>query len=148
MEHKAAAEQVLAAAKKVYPAWKNDGSGFVRAVALEFSITLQGNADSLVDYWDANWEVIPRVDALDYVREGRFVVAGLRSKDHQPARNNGHVVVIIEGPPYRNIYPLCYGGSIGSAQSPGTKSVGEVWNRTDRDRVQYYVAPTIIYPGY
>jgi hypothetical protein len=74
---------------------------------------------------------------------GALVVAGLKSSDHNPARSNGHVVIVVGGALYRETYPLCWCGSIGSAQSKGTKSVGEVWSRTDRDSVVYFCSSGI-----
>ena len=79
-----------------------------------------------------------RATAVTAVHAGALVIAGLKSYEHTPARNNGHVVIVVDGTLYRGIYPMVWGGSIGNAQSKGTKSVGEVWNRADRDAVLYY----------
>jgi len=51
---------------------------------------------------------------------------------------NGHVAIVVDGPLYKGKYPICWGGSIGGAQSQGDKSTGEVWNRADRDSAVYY----------
>ena len=138
-------EKVLAAATKSYEAWKNDCSGFLRAVAAELGVVLIGNADSIVASMAAGtggWTTLADgATALAKAKLGKFVVAGLQGKDHVPARAHGHVVVIVDGALYHNKYPKCYGGSIGSAQSPGTKTVGEVWGQADRDTVGYYMAP-------
>jgi hypothetical protein len=40
-------------------------------------------------------------------------------------------------------FVLCWGG----AQSAGSKSVGEIWNRNDRDSVEYFVYGTAACPG-
>jgi hypothetical protein len=51
---------------------------------------------------------------------------------------NGHVAIVVSGELYKQKYPVVWGGSIASAQSKGSKTVGEVWNRADRDNVAYY----------
>jgi hypothetical protein len=96
---------------------KSNCSGFVKAVAKKLGIPISdtANADAIV---------------------------GLKGADHKPARTNGHVAVVVSGSLYRNKYPLCWGGSTGGAQSAGTKSVGEIWNRNDRDSVRYFVYGT------
>ena len=122
---------------------KDNCSGFVKAVAKELGVPLSetANADGIVD----ELAVSPKWSKLSSGKEaaakaglGSFVLAGLKSEDHKPGRNNGHVVVIASGALYRDIYPVCWGGSTGAAQSQGTKSVGEVWNRADRDQVSYF----------
>lgn len=119
----------------------NNCSGFVKAVARKLGIPLDAtlNADGISDAVAASWEKIDSGEAAaKKAATGYFVLAVLKSSDHRPARANGHVAVVVDGPLYRGKYPLVWGGSIGSAQSQGSKSVGEVWNRSDRDSVQYY----------
>ncbi len=127
------------AVASAYAANYADCSGFLRDVALRLGYSLSGNADALVDTFRRSWREIDGIAlAMQEVRAGRFVVAGLRSDEHAPKRQNGHVAVIVDGPLYQGKYPRCWCGSIGSAQSKGTKSVGEVWNQTDRDNVGYF----------
>lgn len=117
-------------------------SGFVKSVANSLGISLPkiANADGIMDSVSGSWTKIESgAEAAQKAATGKLVIAGLKSKDHSPARANGHVVIVVSGSLYKNKYPLCWGGSIGSAQSRGTKSVGEVWNRKDRDAVGYYV---------
>jgi len=121
---------------------RDNCSGFVKSVAKKLGVKISdfANADGIMDEISKTWSPVSSgKDAAKQAAAGMLVVAGLKAKSHTPARANGHVVVVITGPLYRNTYPLCWGGSIGSAQSKGTKSVGEVWNRTDRDNVAYYV---------
>lgn len=136
-------DEIVAACRKHYTAHSNDCSAYVRAVTAELGHPVSGNANGIMNEL-ANtpdrWEPLDRAAAIEAVKNGALVVAGLKSSDHNPPRNNGHVVIVVDGPLYRNTYPLVWGGSIGSAQSPGTKSVGEVWNRSDRDAVRYYKA--------
>lgn len=133
-------EDIVAACRKHYPAFSGDCSAFVRAVTAELGHPLSGNANGIMRELasSSSWEAIDRATAVEAVKTGALVIAGLSAGAHNPPRNNGHVVVVVDGPLYRNTYPLCWGGSIGSAQSRGNKSVGEVWNRTDRDNVLYY----------
>ena len=121
---------------------KDNCSGFVKSVAGKLGVPLNSaaNADQIVDEIAASWTKI--ADPLEAWRKaitGSFVLAGLKSSDHARARNNGHVVVITDGKLYRQKYPPCWGGSIGSAQSQGDKSVGEVWGPGDRDNIGYYL---------
>lgn len=121
---------------------RDNCSGFVKAVAKKLGVPLGEtlNADGLVDAISSSWtKLASGKDAATEAGLGKFVVAGMRAKDHAPSRNHGHVVVIVSGDLYRDKYPKCWGGSLGSAQSRGTKSVGEVWNRADRDNVGYWV---------
>ncbi|HKQ68486.1 MAG TPA: hypothetical protein VJT73_04065 [Polyangiaceae bacterium] len=133
--------KLQAALTSAYAVASNDCSGFLKKVVSDLGHPLTGTADALVDYFRKNFtrvETIPEV--MQLVKQNRFVVAGLKSGEHNPKRANGHVVVIVDGLLYRGKYPKCWGGSIGAAQSQGTKSVGEVWNTRDRDNVQYFVA--------
>lgn len=133
-------EEIVAACKKHYAAYSNDCSGFVKAVTAELGHAVTGNANGIMSDLAASssWEKIDRAAAVEAVKTGALVIAGLKGSDHNPARNNGHVVIVIDGPLYRDTYPLVWGGSIGNAQSKGTKTVGEVWSRSDRDSVLYY----------
>ncbi len=133
-------QEIVDACKKHYPMHSDDCSGFVRAVTAELGHPVSGTANGIMNELanSSAWEKIDRAKAIDAVKAGALVIAGLKSQDHNPPRNNGHVVIVVDGPLYRNTYPLVWGGSIGNAQSRGTKTVGEVWSRADRDAVQYY----------
>lgn len=133
-------ETILAACTRHYAAHSDNCSGFVNAVTTELGHPLTGNANSQMNALAGSsaWESITRETAVEAVKGDALVIAGLKSGDHNPPRNNGHIVVVVDGTLYRGIYPIVWGGSIGNAQSRGTKSVGEVWNRTDRDNVLYY----------
>jgi cell wall-associated NlpC family hydrolase len=149
-----------------------DCSGFVRAVATDLGIEprLTGQADDIMDQCRSSsaWGTLKSGEAAaTAAADGYFVIAGLKANEHVPAKNNGHVVVIIGRKPlYHSTYPYCYGGSLtaSTAQtrnengqwvpppfaSSGNKSVGEVWGRGklnpktkvlepgSRDKVQYF----------
>lgn len=120
---------------------KNNCSGFVKAVAKKLGIPLPetANADGIVDSIAKDWKNLKSgSEAAQQAAAGVFVLVGLKGVGHKPARNNGHVAVVVSGKLYKEKYPPVWGGSTGGAQSQGDKSVGEVWNRTDRDSVAYY----------
>lgn len=133
-------EEIVAACRKWYGSFSNDCSGFVRAVTAELGHPVSGNADGIMNELSrsAAWESIDRATAVASAAAGQLVIAGLKSSEHNPVASHGHVVIVVDGPLYHEKYPLVWGGSIGSAQSRGTKSVGEVWRRSDRDDVRYY----------
>jgi len=121
---------------------KNNCSGLVKAVAQKLNIPIpNGQADAIVDYLSGHpsWRKLSSgTEAKTQAETGHLVMAGLKSSDHQPSRNSGHVVIVVGGMLYRGIYPKCWSGSTGAAKSQGTKSVGEVWNTKDRENVHYY----------
>lgn len=120
---------------------RDNCSGFVKAVAKGVGIPLSetANADGLIDEISKFWTAIASgKEAAQQAELGNFIVACLKSDKHRPSRNNGHICIVVAGAMYRDKYPLVWGGSTGSAQSEGTKSVGEVWNRNDRDAVSYW----------
>lgn len=128
----------------------NNCSGFVKAVAKALGIPLNDtdNADGISTYVAKNWtKVASGSEAARLAGTGFLVLAVLKSSDHQPARNNGHVAIVVSGELYRSNYPLVWGGSTGSAQSKGTKSTGEVWNRVDRDNVGFYAYGIVVCPA-
>lgn len=125
---------------------RDNCSGFVKAVARELGIPLPATAtaDGIADAISANWTAVASgPEAARLATSGSFVLAVLKAADHSPARNNGHVAIVVSGALYKQKYPVVWGGSIGSAQSRGDKSVGEVWNRSDRDNVSYYAYATV-----
>lgn len=129
-------EEYLAGTKN-----KNNCSGFVKSVATKLGVPIPAtaNADGITDFVSRNWkEVESGQEAALKAEMGMFVLAVLKGADHSPARTSGHVAVVVRGKLYKNKYPVVWGGSTGGAQSQGDKTVGEVWNRADRDNVAYY----------
>lgn len=123
---------------------KNNCSGFVKAVASQLGISLPATADAdgIAEAVKAWKKVDSGEEAQRLAANGSFVLVVLKGKDHHPPRAHGHVGVVVSGELYRQKYPMMWCGSIGHAQSEGDKSVGEVWNRADRDSVQYYTFTT------
>ncbi len=126
---------------------KDNCSGFVQSVAAELGVPMpRGNANAMVDGLEQSWtKLASGAEAAQKAAQGFLVIAGLKGRTY------GHVAVVISGPLYRQKYPMCWCGSIAGAvgQSQGLKSVGQVWNRTDRDRLNYYVYswPVAACPG-
>ncbi|MGH8547081.1 MAG: hypothetical protein ACRERU_00450 [Methylococcales bacterium] len=119
---------------------KNHCSGFVKAVTKKLGIPIPETAiaDDIVDTINISWkELISGSDAMQQAAAGILVLAGLKSADHKPASNQGHVAVVVSGKLCREKY-LPVWGSTGGAKSQGEKSVGEVWNSIDRANVVYY----------
>jgi hypothetical protein len=135
-------ETIRSTCVAAYETHKNNCSGFVNAVTTALGYPVSGTADNQLAQLTTSpdWEQINRTAAITAVIGGSLVVAGLRSSEHNPPRSHGHVVIVVDGNLYRNLYPAVWGGSIGNAQSNCTKSVGEVWNTLDRDNVQYFRA--------
>ena len=113
------------------------------------------DADALIDYWSKNWVAVKNgLAAANLAASGRLVVAGVKSDEYSPARDNGHVVIIApittSGPVtskdlYHGKYPRAWGGDIGRKyMSKGTLSVGEIFNVKVRDKVHYFTPPLVI----
>lgn len=120
---------------------KDNCSGFVKAVSTKIGIPLPAtaNADGIDEALQKGWtKLTSGVEAAEKAASGFLVVAALKSSAHSPAQAHGHVAIVISGPLYKGKYPRCWSGSLGGAKSQGEKSIGEIWNRTDRDKVNYY----------
>ena len=116
-------------------------SGFVKSVAKKLDVALPNvQADGIVSTIEKSWTKIKTgSEAAKKSAMGFFVIAGLKSGDYQRQTNQGHVAIVINGPLYRDKYPVCWGGSTGAAQSKGNKSIGVIWLGEDRDNVGYYM---------
>jgi hypothetical protein len=147
--------KVVAACKKSWnESWlpglvnSDNCSGFFKSVARNLNMrdVPDVQADDLAEYFRTFWLTLksdtPGVEARQKARDGHLVVAALKSDEHSPERKQGHVAVIVDGDLYHSKYPTCWCGSTGAAQSQGELSVGEVWNRKDRDKVGYYIYAT------
>ncbi|GGC39898.1 hypothetical protein GCM10011371_29060 [Novosphingobium marinum] len=145
-------QEILQACKDAFDAeWakgypnKDNCSGFAKDVADRLGVETfdrYANADQMVRTMTTHPKWLPLASGKKAAQQaaiGRFVMCGLESKDHsREGVKHGHIVVIVEGALYKDLYPKCWCGSIGSSQSKGNKSVGEVWNQTDRNNVKYF----------
>src|ERR1700693_1200829 len=70
-------------------------SGFVKAVAKRLGVQLPDkNADGIIDYLDGSddWgRDYSGTDASRFASAGQLIIAGLKSDEHMPSRNQGHV---------------------------------------------------------
>jgi hypothetical protein len=101
------------------------------------------NANEQVDYMAKNWNSVDAETAKALAEQGELVVAGKTGKSH------GHTAVIVPGPGTmkndggaKTFYPNVQGGALGGpgsgGYSDGTKTAGDVWNKSDRTEVTYY----------
>ena len=127
---------------------KDNCSGFVKSVAAKLGVPLPATADAdgIADALSSGWSKLKSgIEAARSASTGHLVLAVLKGADHNPPRRHGHVGVVVAGALYRELYPKLWCGSLGGqAQSQGEKSVGEVWNRADRDSVAYYEYTTAV----
>jgi len=134
------ADQILQNAIDAAQDESDNCSGSVREAAeLSHIPFTQGNANDQIKWLEmevklGRWQKSQNgVEAQGWAEEGRFVVVGF------PAKRNGHVAVVVKGPLYKGKYPTVVGGAINPvARSEGNLTVGEVFNRSDRNKVTYY----------
>jgi len=129
--------RVVDACEKYWEDYKDDCSGFVKAVAADVGVRLMGlQANDIVDEMLSSiwWRKLEDgSDANRWAGDGFFVLAGLK-KDP-----NGHVVVIVPGALSGGKYPTGYWGSLGGVGKKA-QTINWSWNTTDRDKVKYACA--------
>lgn len=145
----AEAERVIVACEKHWDANKADCNKFLKAVAIELEITEfdnSWNADAIIAYLEGSpsgWTKIDRGEnekSFKAAVAGKFVVAGLTSKDME--RNNGHVSVVVAAPMVFSgadqlKYPRGYWGTLGGT---GAKCEGLNYSfpSPQRKTIRYY----------
>lgn len=98
------------------------------------------DANGQVAYMNDNWKTVSAQEAQERANRGELVVAGLANDG-----GHGHVAVVTPGSgavaPDENFYPQVTGGAMNQqyGYSEGEKTAGQVWSRSDRGNVQYYV---------
>lgn len=117
---------------------KSDCSAFVRAVASECGLTLMGNADAITaTIQGPGWTVLADgIAAAASAEGGDLVIGGLAGTEHDPARNHGHVVVVVAGELAHEKYPRAYWGTLGGTGRKNA-TINWAWTAADRDRVHY-----------
>lgn len=117
-----------------------DCSGFVKAVAKEFSVTLTGQANDIVGQLTLadGWTEL----GSDSQAGQRAAAAAARGELVIGARKetgNGHVVIVVEGAPLAHgKYPFAYWGKLNDPDNAGfNKTVNWAWNQASRDSVVY-----------
>ncbi len=134
-------DQIIAICEQQWPAHQNDCSGFVKAVAAQLGVALNGLADDIVDeIQDEPWEVLDDgpAAAQKAAQPGMFVVGGLKGSDEQQPSQHGHVVVVVPGPLAHGTCPTAYWGKLGSSGRKAT-TVNWAWRAADLDQVLYAI---------
>jgi hypothetical protein len=132
------AQKIIDACEANWDAHKSDCSGFLKAVATAFDITLTGQADNIVDEIQGDdWTgLTDGIEAKEKADAGWFVVAGMKSTDHIPPQSNGHVAMIVSGDLAQGKYPTGYWGQLGAVGAKN-KTLNWAWNAASRDGVIY-----------
>jgi len=123
--------KIVQACEKHFDQFIGDCSGFVKAVATELGLTLDGQANNIVDEilrppWS---ELQGNKEANANAALGWFVVAGLKDMPH------GHVVVIVPGST-GDTYPTAYWGSL-AGKSGKNKTINWAWKHVDLPNVVF-----------
>src|SRR5690242_13325958 len=107
---------VATACEAHWDAFFDDCSGFVKAVAQELGVTIDGQANDIVDAMQKfPWKFAASgADAALKASIGYLVLGGLK------ASGNGHVVVIVPGVVLDGKYPTAYWGSLNSVGKKNT----------------------------
>lgn len=122
------------------PANAGDCSAFAKAVAQDFSVTLTGQANDIVDQLNASngWTVLGAdadagQRAAAAAAKGEFVVGARKEA------GNGHVVIVVAGSPLAHgKYPFAFWGKLNDPANAGfNKTVNWAWNSGTRDSVTY-----------
>jgi hypothetical protein len=128
------ANEIIAQCESVWNANKGDCNAFAKAVASAFGVTLNGDANGIVDQISSEpgWTKANDGPAAKAAAEaGNLVIGGRKDTPH------GHVVVVVSGPLANGKYPTAYWGSLGGV---GRKSatINYAWRVGERDQVVYY----------
>jgi hypothetical protein len=132
------ANKIIGICEREWPAAQDDCNKFVKAVADALSITVTGNADSIVDQiGGAGWtKLADGKAAAQEAALGSLVIGGLKGSDQEIPSAHGHVVVVVKGPLDRGKYPTAYWGRLGGGGAKN-KTINWSWRSGDRDRVIY-----------
>ena len=132
------AQEIINECERNFETYKADCSGFVKSVAHKFGVDLTGQADDIVDQISQpGWTKLADGKAAKASADaGWLVVAGLKSANHNPPRNNGHVVIVVAGPLANDKYPSGYWGTLGGVGRKNT-TINYAWREADRDNLLY-----------
>jgi hypothetical protein len=132
-------DRVKDACQANFAAHADDCSGFARAVAGQFGVTLNGLANDIVDTVRNSAEWTSLADAIaaeQSAAAGKLVIGGLRGDEQANPDAHGHVVVVVAGPLAHGKYPSAYWGRLGGAGKEN-ETVNWAWRAEDRDNVTY-----------
>jgi hypothetical protein len=116
------AQRIIDTCKAVWPSKKNACNFFAIEVADKVGVALTGLADNLVDQIKGvDWsQLADGPAARDAAALGKFVIAGLKSKDFVTPRTEGHVAIVVVGPMNPGVWaPAGYWGSTDSSVAEG-----------------------------
>jgi len=132
------AQKIIDTCEANFDANADNCSGFVKAVSTDFSVTLTGQADDIVDQIQtADWQQLADgVEAKAKADDGWLVVGGLKGGENVPPQSHGHVVIVVSGPLAHDLYPSGYWGKLGSTGKKNT-TINWAWNTDSRDKVIY-----------
>jgi hypothetical protein len=133
------ADRVREACETCFTAHASDCSGFVRAVAGQLGVGLEGLADQIVDTIRSGSGWTPLSDGIAAAQSaatGKLVIGGLKGSEQVTPDPHGHVVVVVDGPLARGAYPSAYWGRLGGIGDKD-KTINWAWRAGDRDRVSY-----------
>jgi hypothetical protein len=133
-----AANRTIAKCEEVWDANKADCDAFAKAVAGAFGVTLNGQANDIVDQIQtAGWTRLADGSAAKAAADsGMLVIGGLKGSAMTPAEAHGHVVVVVSGPIASGKYPSAYWGKLNGVGRRNT-TVNYAWKAADRDNVIY-----------
>jgi len=132
------AADIVASCESQWEANKADCNAFARAVSADVGVILSGNADKIAGtITGGDWsQLSDGAAAADDAAAGKLVIGALRSGEHSPPREHGHVVVVVSGSLAQGKYPHAYWGSLGSVGKKN-ETVNYAWTKSDRDNVHY-----------
>jgi len=124
--------KVTKACEAHWEVYKDDCSGFVKAVAKHVGVELTGQANDIVDQMQQTpWKVLKSGrEAAGQAQLNFFVLGGLKETGH------GHVVVVVPGPVDREAYPTAYWGKL-NGTGKKARTINWAWKPGDRDKVIY-----------
>jgi hypothetical protein len=138
-------QHIIDVCENNWDANKSDCSGFVKAVSNALGVTLFSagdNADAIMEKLSTagGWNLIGDLPTVESdAAAGMYVVAGLKSGDFNPPRNNGHVVVVVNGDdPNHPGYPIAYWGTLGGVGQKDSSIRNSFTPNTDLPNVKYY----------
>jgi hypothetical protein len=134
-----AANSIIARCEAVWDANKSDCNAFAKAVATGFNVTLNGQANDIVDQiqTESGWtKLTDGVAAKSAADQGQLVIGGLKGSDMIPAEAHGHVVVVVSGVLANGKYPTAYWGKLNGVGRKNT-TINYAWKAGDRDKVVY-----------
>jgi hypothetical protein len=146
-------QQIIDACEANWDANKSDCNHFVKAVADSLGLTLfdsGDNADAIINKLTsaAGWNTIPdRAQVEAQASAGVFIIAGLRSSEFHPPRNNGHVVVVVAGDDSSHPgFPMAYWGTLNGVGQKDSSIRNTFIPGPDLDAVHYFGTSLLVSP--